>query len=66
MCSGLEGGVIQLMWVRVKIERESLVCISAYRPGSEKSDLEIEGSWDKLHECVGSFGRNESVVVLWD
>ena len=33
----------RLMWVSVKIERESLVFISAYGPGSERSE-EIEGS----------------------
>ena len=40
--------------------------ISAYGPGSEKSEVEIEEFWDELSECVGSFGRNESVVVLGD
>ena len=39
--------------------------ISAYGPGSEKSE-EIEEFWNDLSECVGSFGRNESVVVLGD
>ena len=32
----------RLMWVRVKVERESWVFILAYGPGSEKSDEEIE------------------------
>ena len=54
------------MWVKVKIERESWVFISAYGPGSEKSEEEIEEFWNELSECVGSFGRNESVVVLGD
>ena len=53
----------RLMWVRVKIE---LGVISAYGPGSEKSEVEIEEFWNELSECVGSFGRNESVVVLGD
>ena len=26
----------------------------------------IEDFWSELSECVGSFGRNESVVVLGD
>ena len=56
----------RLMWVREKIERESWVFISAYGPGSEKSEVEIEEFWSELSECVGSFGRNESVVVLED
>ena len=36
--------------------------ISSYRPGSEKSEEEIEELWNELSECVGSFGRNVSVV----
>ena len=40
--------------------------ISVYGPGSEKSEVEIEEFWNELSECVGSFGRNESVVVLGD
>ena len=56
----------RLMWVRVKIERDSWVFISAYGPGSEKSEEEIEEFLNELSECVGSFGRNESVVVLED
>ena len=36
----------RLMWVRVKIERESLVFISAYGPGIEKSEVEIEEFWN--------------------
>ena len=40
--------------------------ISAYGPGSEKSEVEIEEFWNVLSECVWSFGRNESVVVLGD
>ena len=56
----------RIMWVRVKIKRESWVFISAYGPGSEKSEVEINEFWSELSECVGSFGRNESVVVLGD
>ena len=47
----------------MKIERDSWVFISAYTPGCEKSEEEIEEFWSKLSECVGSVGRNESVVV---
>ena len=54
----------RLMWVRVKIERECWVFISAYVPGSERSEEEIEEFWSELSECVGSFGRNESVGEL--
>ena len=57
----------RLMWVRVKIERESWVFMSTYGPGqSEKGEEEIEEFWNELSECVGGFGRNESVVVLGD
>ena len=56
----------RLKWVRVKIERESCVFISAYGPCCEKSGVEIEEFWNELNECVGSFGRKESVVVLGD
>ena len=52
------------MWVTVKIE--SWVLISAYGQGSEKREEEIEEFWNELSERVGSFGRNESVVVLGD
>ena len=37
--------------------------ISAYGPGSEE---EIDEFWNDLSECIGSFSRNESVVVLGD
>ena len=36
----------RLMWVRVKIERERWVFISAYGPGSEKSEEEMEEFWN--------------------
>ena len=47
-------------------DRESWVFISAYGPGSEKSEEEIKEFWNELSEYVGSFGRNQSVVVLGD
>ena len=34
--------------------------------GSERSEEVIEEYWSELSECVGSFGRNELVVVLGD
>ena len=54
------------MWVRVKIEQESWVFISTYGPGSERSEEEIKEFWSELSMCVGTFGRNESVVVYGD
>ena len=56
----------RLMWVGVKIEPESWLFISANGPGSERSEQEIEAFWSELSECVGSFARNESMVVLGD
>ena len=50
----------------IKIEREIWVFISAYGPGSERSEKEMDEFWNELSECVGTFGRNESVVVLGD
>ena len=40
--------------------------ISAYGPGSKKSEEEIKEFCNELSECVGNFGRNESLVVLGD
>ena len=40
--------------------------ISAYGPGSERSEEEIEKFCSELSECVGSFGGNELVIVLVD
>ena len=48
------------MWVGIEIEGESWVFISAYGPGSEWSEEEIEELWSELSECVASFGWNES------
>ena len=45
----------RLMWVRVKIERESWVFISAYGRGGEKSEEEIEEFWNE--GWVGRVGR---------
>ena len=56
----------RLMWVKVKIEREMWVFISAYGPGSEQSEEQIGEFWNELNDCVWSFCRNESVVVLGD
>ena len=50
--------------VRVRIERENWVFISAYGQGSERSEEEIEEFCSELSECVGTFGGNESVVAL--
>ena len=56
----------RFMWVRVKIVRERSVFISENGPGSDWSEKVIERFWSELSECVGSFGRNESLVELGD
>ena len=56
----------RLMLVRVKIERDTWVFMSAYGPGSERSEEEIEEFRSELSECDGSFGKNKSVAVLGD
>ena len=38
----------RLMWIKVKIERESWMFIPAYGPGSGRSEEEIEEFWSKL------------------
>ena len=47
-------------------ERESWVFVSEYGPSSERSEDELDEIWRELSKRVGSFGRNESVVVLGD
>ena len=54
------------MWVRVKIERDGWGFISVHGRNSEKSEEGIEEFWNELNECVGSFGRDETAVVLGD
>ena len=41
------------LWVRVKIERESLLFISTYGQGSERSEDEIEEFWSELPSVSG-------------
>ena len=60
----MEGGVIQQAQVGASQDpRESWVFMSACGPGSEKCEEEIVEFWNELNECVGSFDRNESVVM---
>ena len=47
----------RLMWVRVRIGREYWVFMSAYGPGSEKTEEEREEIWSELTECVGSLSK---------
>ena len=64
-CSGMEG-IIQAYVGLSDKERESWVYISAYGPGSEKSEKDMDEFWNELNGCVGSYGTNESVVVVGD
>ena len=56
----------RLMWVRVRLGRECWAFVSAYGPGSEKTEEERERFWSELTECVDSLGKSSYVVVLGD
>ena len=56
----------RLMWVRVRIGRECWAFVSAYGPGSEKTEVERERFWSELTDCVDSLSRNSFVVLLGD
>jgi hypothetical protein len=54
------------MWVKVKLEWEVWVFVSAYGPGSEKGEEERVKFWLEVSECVNGFGANAYVVLLGD
>ena len=56
----------RLMWVKVKLGVERWAFVSAYGPGSERSEEEREQFWTDLSECIESFGGHFNVVVLGD
>ena len=56
----------RLMWVKVKLGVERWAFVSAYGPGSERSEEEREQFWTDLSECIESFGGQYNVVVLGD
>ncbi len=56
----------RVMWVKMKMGHESWVFVSAYGPGSERSEQEVDEFWNDLSECVGNFRGSERVVVLGD
>ena len=56
----------RIMWVRIRFGRECWAFISAYGPGSERSEEEREGFWNELARCVEGLNRRNSVVVLGD
>ena len=56
----------RLMWVKVKFGCEVWVFISAYGPGSERSEDERTSFWNELNDCVRQVKERENVVVLGD
>ena len=56
----------RLMWVKLKFGQEKWVIVSAYGPGSEFHQEEVQRFWDELGDCVGSFGDDFNVIVLGD
>jgi len=55
-----------LMWVKAKWGCEVWVFISAYGPGSEKSEDERVRFWNRLSDCVRDVKARANVVVLGD
>ena len=56
----------RIMLVKMRIGGEVWVFVSAYGPGSERSEEEREEFWSDLNEIVESVGRNGNVVLLGD
>ena len=56
----------RLMWVRVRLGRECWAFVSAYGPGTERSDAERDEFWDELASCVEDLSGRNYVVVLGD
>ena len=56
----------RLMWVRVRLGRECWAFVSAYGPGSERSEEERDTFWNELADCVDGLSRRNYVVVLGD
>ena len=56
----------RMMWVRVRLGRECWAFVSAYGPGSEKSEEEREAFWNELADCVDDLSRRNYVIVLGD
>ena len=61
-----EEALSRLMWVRVKLGKERWAFVSAYGPGCERSEEEIEEFWSMLTACVDSLNIKNHVVVLGD
>ena len=56
----------RLMWVRVRLGKECWAFVSAYGPGSERSEEERDAFWNDLASCVEGLSRRNCVMVLGD
>ena len=56
----------RLMWVRLKLSKESWVFVCAYAPVSGGNEREREAFWEELNECLGSLNKTDRVCVLGD
>ena len=56
----------RLMWVRVRLGKECWVFVSAYGPGSERTEEERNEFWNDLTNCVEDLSRRNCVIVLGD
>lgn len=56
----------RILWVRMKVGRSNLFVVSAYGPGSEKSEEVREEFWENLNDCVKMCKTNEDLFVLGD
>ena len=56
----------RILWVRMKVGRSNLFVVSAYGPGSEKSEEDRDEFWENLNECVKTCKVNEDLFVLGD
>ena len=56
----------RMMWVKLRMDQEIWVVISAYGPGRERDMEERERFWDALEGCIASFDDDVKVVLLGD
>ena len=56
----------RIMWIKLKLERETWVIISAYGPGSERNIEQRDAFWLALEDCITNFDDGVNVVLLGD
>ena len=56
----------RIMWIKLKLERETWVIISAYGPGSERNIEQRDAFWLALEDCITDFDDDVNVVLLGD